>query len=95
MRDLIDRLLRRSAPPPGLSCREIVELVSDALEGELEPREARRFWEHISACPHCSAYIEQMRATLRVLGRLEPEHLSPEAERDLRAAFAQWRTEQA
>jgi anti-sigma factor RsiW len=92
MRDLIERLLRRR-PPAGLTCRELVELVSDALEGELPPDRARRFWEHIAACEHCTEYVEQMRTTLALMGRLEPASLSPAVERELRAAFREWRTQ--
>jgi hypothetical protein len=42
-------------------------------------------------CEGCTAYVEQMRATLRVLGEIPPEALSPEAERELLDAFRDWR----
>jgi anti-sigma factor RsiW len=81
------RLRRR----PPLTCVELVELVTDYLEGALPPREARRFEDHIAMCEGCTAYVEQMRATLRVLGEIPPETLSPEAERELLDAFRDWR----
>ena len=81
------RLRRR----PPLTCAELVELVTDYLEGALPPREARRFEDHIAMCEGCTAYVEQMRAPLRVLGEIPPEALSPEAERELLDAFRDWR----
>ena len=81
------RLRRR----PPLTCVELVELVTDYLEGALPSREARRFEEHIAMCEGCTAYVEQMRATLRILGEIPPETLSPEAERELLDAFRDWR----
>jgi len=64
-----------------LSCRELVELVTDYLEGALSPEETGRFEEHIGRCTGCAAYLEQIRQTIALAGRLTPESLSPEAER--------------
>ena len=82
------RLRRR----PPLTCVELVELVSDYLEGALPPDDVRRFEEHIATCEGCTVYVEQMRTTLRLLRELPPEPLSPAAEADLLDAFRAWQT---
>jgi anti-sigma factor RsiW len=92
MPDLLNRILRRGRDD-GLSCRELVELVSDYLEGALSPHDHSRFEAHIAGCENCSAYLRQMRETLALLGTLPADALSPEAEAELRAAFRDWRAE--
>ena len=74
-----------------LSCQELVELVTDYLEGALPPEEAARFEAHIGRCTGCAAYLEQFRQTIALAGRLTPESLPPEAERVLLDAFRGWR----
>jgi predicted anti-sigma-YlaC factor YlaD len=74
-----------------ISCQELVELVTEYLEGALSPEDHARFEEHASNCRGCKAYLSQMRETIRLVGRLEREHVSPEAERELREAFHSWR----
>jgi anti-sigma factor RsiW len=73
-----------------LSCQELVELVTDYLEGALAPGDLRRFEEHIAGCGKCTTYLAQMRETIRVTGTLTPEDLSPDAERELLALFSDW-----
>ena len=73
-----------------LSCQELVELVTDYLEGALAPADLRRFEEHIQGCGKCTIYLAQMRQTIRVTGTLTPDDLSPEAERELLAVFSDW-----
>ncbi len=75
-----------------LSCRELVELVTDYLEDSLDRRSRRRFERHISGCPHCTEYLEQIRETVRMTGRLREEQLEPEARDELLAAFRTWKT---
>jgi anti-sigma factor RsiW len=84
---------RRPTPaaPGAIPCRELVELVTDYLEGALAPAEHVRFEAHIAQCDHCSAYLEQMRVTLRVVGHLAPDELEPEMERELLEAFRDWK----
>ena len=36
------------------------------------------FEAHLAGCPHCTHYLEQMRATIRVAGTIEADELSPE-----------------
>ena len=76
---------------PGLTCRELVELVTDYLEGALSPSDLERFEQHIGGCDACTAYVEQMRLTITALGHLPPESLSREAEAEMLAAFRHWR----
>jgi anti-sigma factor RsiW len=74
-----------------LSCQELIELVTDYLEGTLPSELHERFDRHIAYCSGCQTYLEQMRATIRVTGELTAESLSPEAERALLDAFRGWR----
>jgi anti-sigma factor RsiW len=73
-----------------LSCRELVELVTDYLEGALSPGELQRFERHISGCDNCTLYLAQMRETIRITGTITTDDLSPEAERELLIAFRGW-----
>ena len=73
-----------------MSCQELVELVTAYLEGALSSDEQRRFEDHLAECGTCQVYLEQVRATIRLAGRVTPADLSPEAERDLLAAFRSW-----
>jgi anti-sigma factor RsiW len=79
------------ATPEALSCQELVELVTDYLEDAMSPSEAARFEHHLSGCAKCGAYLGQMRQTIRLVGRLDPERLGTEAEAVLREAFAGWK----
>jgi anti-sigma factor RsiW len=73
-----------------LSCRELVELVTDYLEGALPAELHERFEHHIARCSGCATYLQQMRATIRVTGTLTPESVSPEAVEALVEAFRGW-----
>jgi len=75
-----------------LSCRELVELVTDYLEGALSEEERLRFDEHTGRCQGCRVYVEQLRETILVVGRLSEDSLSPDAERELLEAFRGWRS---
>jgi anti-sigma factor RsiW len=70
-----------------LTCQEVVELVTDYLEGSLGWRDRRRFEKHLRACDACSRYIEQMRETLDLLGAVPVDTLSTEAQSTLLDAF--------
>jgi anti-sigma factor RsiW len=70
-----------------LSCQQVVELVTDYLEGSLGRRDRRRFEKHLRACDACTRYIEQMRETLDLLGTVPVDTLSTEARSTLLEAF--------
>ena len=77
-----------------INCQELVELVTDYLEGALEPADLRRFDEHLAACGKCTEYMAQLRATIRAVGQITPDDLSPEAESELLEVFRDWTRKQ-
>jgi anti-sigma factor RsiW len=70
-----------------IPCIEVVELVSDYLEGELDAATARRVEAHLALCPPCVTYVEQVRETVRLTGRLPQNGLDPRVVSELEAAF--------
>jgi anti-sigma factor RsiW len=75
-----------------MACQQFVELVTDFLEDQLGPDERRRFEEHLSECPGCADYLDQIRATQKVLGTVSLEPLSAQARDQLLTAFRSWRS---
>jgi anti-sigma factor RsiW len=73
-----------------ITCQEMVELVTDYLEGRLDARQRARFEEHLGECEPCVTYVDQMRMTIDALGRIPLESISPETERELLTAFRDW-----
>ena len=74
-----------------LSCQELVELVTDYLEDALPPPERARLDAHIRDCDGCTAYLEQMRTTIALTGRLTAEEIPPQSLEPLLRAFRGWR----
>jgi anti-sigma factor RsiW len=74
-----------------MSCRDLVELVTEYLEGTLPPPDRLRFEEHLGMCPPCQTYLDQMRDTLRAVGSLPRESISDEARKALRRVFRDWK----
>ena len=76
---------------PEMPCQELVELVTDYLEDRLSPVDRVRFEAHIAECEYCATYLEQMRQTIRTLGRISEESLTDDARETLLEAFRSWR----
>jgi anti-sigma factor RsiW len=74
-----------------LNCRELVELVTAYLEGDLSSGERKRFEAHLSGCDGCTMYVEQMRRTIVLTGSLRVDDVSAEAEEALLRAFRDWK----
>jgi anti-sigma factor RsiW len=68
-------------------------MVTDYLEGALPRGERRRLEAHLADCPHCTEYLAQIRATIRLTGRLGPADLTPEMRDDLGELYRRWRDE--
>ena len=74
-----------------LICQEIVEVITDYLEGAMDADLHASLEAHLAGCPHCTLYVEQMRAMIRVSGTIEAESLPPAFQAGLLAAFREWR----
>jgi anti-sigma factor RsiW len=74
-----------------LTCRELVELVTEYLDGTLSRRDRVRFDRHIDGCPNCTAYLEQFRETIRLTGTLRVEDVDPAARAELLETFRSWK----
>lgn len=76
-----------------ISCREIVEIITQYLEDALPSGERRRFEDHLAVCPGCRAYLDQMRMTIMVVGGFTVEAIAAADCARLVALFADWRGE--
>ena len=77
----------------GLTCKEMVELVTDYLDGALPSDMRARFDQHLKGCDPCVIYVEQMRQTIAALGSLPEESVSESALNTLTEHFRRWRAE--
>ncbi len=95
-REFFNRLLARTVKKTELevttsevelTCRDIVELVTDYLEQALLPRTRGKFEEHIAGCEGCTNYVEQVRKTIDLLHRLAIEPVLPATKQELLKVF--------
>lgn len=77
-----------------MACNELVEIVTDYLDGTLPPAELARLRDHLMSCDGCQAHIEQMRATVRVLRSEPEEQASPQLANALADVFREWASSQ-
>ena len=79
------------SPADDISCRELVELVTEYLDDALSPPERRRFEHHVRGCRSCLDYLAQMRLTIQTTGRLSEDAIPAPALASLLAAFHGWK----
>jgi predicted anti-sigma-YlaC factor YlaD len=70
-----------------LTCKEIVELVTDYLEHTLLPEMRMRFEAHVEECPGCDTYVEQVQQTISLLHKLAQEPVFPGTKEELLSMF--------
>lgn len=87
MTGVFDRLFRRRRE---LVCRDAVALMTDYLDGVLAPAERARLEGHLAGCPHCSAYLDQLRTTRDALARIEPDDVDPQVMDELVDLYRRW-----
>jgi predicted anti-sigma-YlaC factor YlaD len=74
-------------PAEDITCAQLVEIVTEYLEGGLTFPERVVVASHLLDCEGCVNYIDQMRATIRLTGRLREDELPSEVEAALIRAF--------
>ena len=77
---------------PALTCHEVVEIVTDYLEGALTPDVEELVEAHLALCDGCARYLDQMRETIRLTGMLTEDQIPDEQKRELLEAFRSWTT---
>ena len=82
----------QTRPVDELTCKQLVELVTDYFADALPPAERARFDAHLAGCRGCRAYLAQMQRTIQTLGTLTEEAVSPQAREHLLRAFRDWKT---
>ena len=78
---------QHAEPGMTITCEEVVELVTDYLEGELDPPTQDELEAHLSLCPGCYVYLQQIRDTIARLGHVSVDTLSEQALAHLMSAF--------
>lgn len=78
-------------PHEEMPCRELVNVITDYLEGTLAESDRFRFEAHLEECPYCRNYLEQMHETISALGGLCEDSLAAETQERLLEAFRDWR----
>ena len=81
--------------PKPMTCRELVELVTDYLDGALSRRDRVRFEGHLHECDGCAAYLEQMKVVRANLGRIREQDVPVHAKQVLLDAFREWKSARA
>jgi len=76
----------------GLTCQEVIELLSSYIEGGLTVDDRGRVDEHLALCDGCTTYLEQMRETIRLSGMVTEEQVPEDEKAALLAAFRDWRS---
>jgi anti-sigma factor RsiW len=74
-----------------LACIEVVEIVTEYLEGALPAAEVLRLERHLGTCPGCAEYLEQLRAVAGSLRGLSDDSFPAEMRDGLIADFRRLR----
>jgi anti-sigma factor RsiW len=74
-----------------LTCQELVEVVTDYLDGAMAPADRLRFEKHLVMCDGCAVYLEQLRDAIRATGVLREDQVPADARAELLHVFRDWK----
>ena len=74
-----------------MTCKELVDLITEYLDGALSAADRRRFEQHLDRCSYCRLYMEQMRQTISAVGQLSEESIPDDAKTLLLRVFDDWK----
>ena len=75
---------------PLIACMDVVEVVTDWMEGALDDDLRTDLEEHLVICPDCAAFVHQLRLTRRALGQAGSGDVPAVLRERLLAAFSEW-----
>jgi anti-sigma factor RsiW len=73
-----------------ITCKELVELVTEYLDGALPAEDHAFFAQHIAGCDGCAVYVDQIRLTIAAAGKVTENSIAPAVRAELLAAFRGW-----
>jgi anti-sigma factor ChrR (cupin superfamily) len=76
-----------------LTCKQITELVTAYAEGQLRFMDRLRFQMHIGMCKNCRAYVRQLQATAKAMGKLPEPEIPPDLKDELLRRFDGWKAQ--
>jgi anti-sigma factor RsiW len=74
-----------------LTCQQLVEIITEYLEGTLPPEDRARFERHLAGCRGCRHYLNQMRQTVQLLGHISEDTIPPDTRDELLSLFRNWK----
>jgi RNA polymerase sigma-70 factor (ECF subfamily) len=72
---------------PAAGCRDVVELFSRRMEGEIDGASCADLEQHLQGCPVCRGRCDSLRSTLALCKRAGEAPVPPAVERSVRAAL--------
>jgi len=82
-------------PADDLTCKELVEVITDYFDGAMHDVDRARFERHLAECSGCTSVVSQFRTTIEVTGRLTEDQVTPEQREAMRDVFRRWREDGA
>ncbi len=73
-----------------MACKELVDVLTDYLDGSLSPDDRQRLEAHLEECPYCVNYLAQMKETIDAMGGVRLASLAPERQEEVLEAFRGW-----
>ena len=73
--------------PHDMVCQELVEVLTEYLDGALSAHDRARLEAHLAVCDDCQAYLDQFKATIALADKAKDEKLPPELRNILKNAF--------
>ncbi|HEX7264237.1 MAG TPA: zf-HC2 domain-containing protein [Candidatus Dormibacteraeota bacterium] len=74
-----------------MTCREVVELMTDYLDGVLSAADRAKFEQHMTGCDGCSTYLDQLRTARMLMGKVAYEPVPAPLKAELMNAFRSWK----
>lgn len=62
----------RGPSPDDLACIDLVNKVTEFLDGKLDEGQRERIERHLGVCDGCRAALDQFQTVIRLVGRLTP-----------------------
>jgi anti-sigma factor (TIGR02949 family) len=73
--------------PHDMICQELVEVLTEYLDGTLGAHDRARLEAHLAVCDDCQAYLDEFKATIALADRAKDEKLPQDLRNNLMKAF--------